>query len=417
LDNKFSYWRKTLLFHFLLYPGIILDNNDPFKKYGLKRTINAATCLTILGGSKPDPMVFEAMIDASEAFIYIPELQNWVGERLAQAFGSEAGLPTAGAVNGLMLACAACMMRGTGLEDYNPLSASRDWTELIQRLPGDTQGLPKEFVVMADSRSQYDHAIKAAGGIPVEAGSRAGVTVEDLHSMYNPGETAAYYYTLYAFKDQIPLREFVEVAHSYDLPAMIDAAPTLTHQAIPRKILDSGADLVIFSGGKQLGGPNNTGILLGRRDLITLAHLQAYPFDGIGRAAKMSRETIIGLVTALDLFMKRDDETYYRDLLKETKSFSEELGGINGLRSGVLFEPSILEDVVLPSYAWVEMKTDKITLSDLHEKLLNGDPRIRTLYEPFFITNEAGNRITFKTEYLVEGDKEIILERLQEIMN
>ena len=94
---------------------------DPYEKYGLKRVINAATSLTLLGGSMPHPDVFKAMEDASKAFVSIPHLQHWAGKRIAEAFGAEAGLPTAGAVNALILAVASCMMKGTELEDHDPL--------------------------------------------------------------------------------------------------------------------------------------------------------------------------------------------------------------------------------------------------------------------------------------------------------
>ena len=387
---------------------------DPFEKYGLRRTINAATSLTTLGGSMPDPSVFDAMLDASKAFIYIPQLQDWAGKRLASAFGAEAGLPTAGAVNSLMLACAACMMRGSDLEGFDPLVLG-DWNHLIQRLPMHTGYLRNEFIVMGDSRSEYDHAIEAAGGKRVQAGDKDGVSADDMEAAYSE-KTGAYYYTLFAFKDQFPLEEFVKIAHSHDVPVIVDAAPCLTHKAVPKKLLSSGADMIIFSGGKQFGGPNNSGILLGRKDLIKLAHLQAYPFDGIGRAAKMSRETIVGLIAALEVFMDRDDDTYYRGLQKETREFSEMLDAVDGIRAGVLNETSIADDVVPPSYAWIEMDGGKVSLRALYEGLFYGEPCIRALFEPFFITNEAANRVTFKVEYLLPGDKEVILGRIREIL-
>jgi L-seryl-tRNA(Ser) seleniumtransferase len=364
----------------------------------------------------PHPDVFEAMEDASKAFIYIPELQRWAGDRFAKAFGAEAGLPTAGASNALILACAACIMRGTELEEYDPLE-STSWRHLIQRLPMHTEGLHTEFIVLGDTRSQYDHAIESAGGIVVEAGNKTSVLVDDLHKVYDPDNTAAYYYTVYAAGDQIPISDLVDVAHSYGVPVIVDAAPCLTHKKIPLKIIEDGADLVIFSGGKQFGGPNNTGILIGKKDLIKLAHLQAYPFDGIGRGAKMSRETIVGLDKALELFMKRDDESYYKAMYEKTQEFSSKIDKINGIRSGVLFEPSIVKNITPPSYAWIELENQvDTTLKELHELLREGDPSIRALYEPFFITMEAKDRITFKVEYLLPSDEGIILQRLEEIM-
>jgi L-seryl-tRNA(Ser) seleniumtransferase len=256
---------------------------DPYEKYGLKRVINAATSLTLLGGSMPHPEVFKAMEDASKAFVSIPILQHWAGKRIAEAFGAEAGLPTAGAVNALILAVASCMMKGTELEDHNPLGPP-GWSHLIQRLPMRTEGLKREFIVQGVNRNVYDHAVECAGAKLVEAGSRESTTQSDLSNAFNEESTAGYYYTVTTSKGKLPIKDVAEVAHDRGVPLIVDAAPSLTHKAIPRGILEAGADLVIFSGGKQMGGPNNSGLLIGRKDLVKLAHLQSYPFDGIGRA-------------------------------------------------------------------------------------------------------------------------------------
>jgi len=388
---------------------------DPYEKFGLKRIINAATSLTLLGGSMPHPDVFKAMEDASKAFVSIPALQHWAGERIAEALGAEAGLPTAGAVNALILAVASCMMKDTELEDHDPLGP-RDWNQLIQRLPMHTEGLKTEFIVQAVNRNVYDHAVECAGASLVEAGTKEKTTKSDLSDAFNEERTAGYYYTVTAAKGKLSIGEVAEVAHSHGVPLIVDAAPRLTHKAIPRAILEAGADLVIFSGGKQLGGPNNSGILTGRRDLVKLAHLQAYPFDGIGRASKMSRETIAGLVKALELFMERDDDEHYRALETKTKAFSTRLHEIPGIRSGVLTEPTIVEGLIGSSYAYIELDGDPgITLKGLHTTLHEGDPSIRTLHEPYFITPDAKNRITLKTEHLLEGDDETILNRITQI--
>lgn len=388
---------------------------DPYEKFGLKRVINAATSLTLLGGSMPHPEVFKAMEDASKAFVSIPALQHWAGERIAEAFGAEAGLPTAGAVNGLILAVASCMMKGTGLEAHDPLGP-RVWSQLIQRLPMHTEGLKTEFIVQAVNRNVYDHAVECAGARLVEAGTKEKTTQSDLSDSFDEERTAGYYYTVTAAKGKLSIREVAEVAHSHGVPLIVDAAPRLTHKAIPREILEAGADLIIFSGGKQLGGPNNSGILIGRRDLVKLAHLQAYPFDGIGRASKMSRETIAGLVKALELFMERDDDEHYRALETKTRAFSTRLDEIPGIRSGVLTEPTLIEGLIGSSYAYIELDGDpRITLKGLHAALHEGDPSIRTLHEPYFITPDAKNRITLKTEHLLKGDDEIILNRITEL--
>jgi len=389
---------------------------DPYEKIGLNRVINAATSLTLLGGSMPHPDVYEAMEDASKAFVSIPVLQQWAGKKMAEAFGAEAGHPTAGAVNALILAVAACMMKGTELEDHDPLGP-RTWNHLVQRLPMRTEGLKTEFIVQGANRNVYDHAVECAGARLVEAGSKERTTKSDLSEAFDDERTAGYYYTVTTSRGKLPIEDVAEVAHDHGVPLIVDAAPSLTHKAIPRGILAAGADLVIFSGGKQMGGPNNSGILIGRRDLMKLAHLQSYPFDGIGRASKMSRETIVGLVKALEIFIERDDDAYYRDLKTKTKALSARLDEIPGITSGVISEPAVVGGLVSPSYAYIELDNDEgISLKGLHTALQEGTPSIRTLHEPYFVTPEAKGRITLKAEYLLEGDNEIIIDRIAEII-
>jgi seryl-tRNA(Sec) selenium transferase len=168
---------------------------EPYKKFGLRRIINAATSLTLLGGPMSHPEVFKAMEDASKAFVSIPVLQKWAGRRIADEFGAEAGLPTAGAVNTLILAVASCMMKGTELEDHDPLGP-RTWNPLIQRLPRDTEGLKNEFIVQSVNRNVYDHAVECVGAKLVEAGSKTKTTQEDLSEAYDEVRTAGYYYTI-----------------------------------------------------------------------------------------------------------------------------------------------------------------------------------------------------------------------------
>lgn len=388
--------------------------SEPYQRVGLKRVINAATCLTSIGGSIPDPKVFEEMEHASNGFVQIHELQKAVGNRIAQLFNVEAGLPTAGAVNALIIAVAACMFKGTELEKHDPLGPIT-WTKIIQKLPLHTEDLKNEFILLGNSRSEYDHAIECAGGRRVQAGSKDGVTLDDIRNVFTE-KTAALYYTVTPTAD-MPISEFCSLAKELGVPAIVDVAPFLTHADIPSKIINDGADLVIFSGGKQLGSINNTGLLLGRSELIKLAHLNSYPFDGIARGSKMSREVIMGLLTTVELFTEKDRNEYYKEQHSSSLEFSGKLGQLEGVRSGVMFEPSILKDAVAPSLIWIELKDSSKPLRKVYEELLHGEPSIRTLYEPFFLVKDAANRITFKVEYLIPGDQEIILDRLSDILS
>jgi len=387
---------------------------DPYRKYGLRRVVNAAACLTRLGGSKPSKRVLKAMEEASGAFIDIPLLQSYAGEVIAEATGAEAGLPTSGAVNSIVLACAACIMRGSELENFEPRYPDR-WRKLAQRLPLHTDGLRTEFIVQKVNRFSYDFAVECAGGRMVEVGSKEGTTVKDLESAYNPETTAAYYFTAHGSKRGISLEKMVEVAHRHGVPVIVDAAPDLRPKSIFRYYIDKGADLVLFSGGKHLGGPNNSGILAGRRDLIKLAHLQAYPFNGIGRQAKMSRETIIGLVEAIKQYLERDDEDMFKLYEDRARDIAEQIGVLSGVESGLAYEYTSSTGELMTPFAYVKLdESTGMTLRELHGKLLENDPPIETLYPAFLIENPR-EYLTINPEYMIEGDDEIVVTRMREI--
>jgi D-glucosaminate-6-phosphate ammonia-lyase len=388
---------------------------NPYEKYGLRRVINAATCLTRLGGSRPHPDVFKAMEDASKAYIQIPALQAWAGEKIARVTGAEAGLPTAGAVNALTLAAAACIMKGTELEEYDPLGPSSPH-RIIQRLPMHTEGLRTEFVVQKSDRNTYDHAVECAGGRIVEAGTEEGTTVEELEAAITD-RTAAFYFTLRGSKKGLPLDTYIETAHRSGVPVIVDAAPDLRPKKILTHYIEKGVDLVVFSGGKHLGGPNNTGILAGRGDLIKLAHLQAYPFDGVGRGAKMSRETIVGLVVALGKYLEKDDEALFRAWDEKAKWMADQLTGVPGLKAGVTYEYTVEDGEPMTPLAYVTLdERAGMTARELQARLKDGDPIIETLYEPAFLIDDYQGKLTMNPEHMLEGDEEIVVERIKEIL-
>jgi uncharacterized pyridoxal phosphate-dependent enzyme len=389
---------------------------NPYKKYGLRRVINAATCLTRLGGSRPHPDVFKAMEDASKAYIQIPALQAWAGEKIAEATGAEAGLPTAGAVNALTLAVAACMMKGTELERYDPLGQSSP-AHMIQRLPMRTEGLRTEFVVQKSDRNTYDHAVECAGGRIEEAGTHEGTTVEELEAAYNPDKTAAFYFTVRGSKKGLSLDTFTEVAHRNGVPVIVDAAPDLRPKKILTHYIEKGVDLVVYSGGKHLGGPNNTGILAGKKDLVKLAHLQAYPFDGIGRGAKMSRETIVGFVVALEKYLEKDDEALFKAWDEKVNWIVGQLSSIPGLNAGVTYEYTVEEGEPMTPLAYVTLDEEAgMETKELHARLKGGDPIIETLYEPSFLIDDYHGKLTINPEHMLEGDEEIVVKRIRDIL-
>ena len=386
---------------------------NPYKKMGIRRVINAATCLTRLGGSIPDPSVYHAMEEASKSFVQIPELQHWAGKAIAEATGAEAGHPTAGASNAITLAAAACIMKGTELENYDPLELET-WGNIAKKLPAHTEGLKTEFIIQSTNRNVYDHAIEFAGGTVVEAKP----TEEALNKAYNKDKTAAYYYTVRSGADALPLETIIKVAHSHDAPVIVDAAAELPPRKNLKRYIKAGADLVVFSAGKYISAPNNSGILSGRADLIKLAHLQAYPFHGVGRASKMSRETLVGFVTALNLYLKEDEQKTYKKWLHKAQWITEQFKDTPGVEAG-LDHQSTMEDnkpMVPVSYIKLNPAVTGITGAQLSTKLRDGDPSIEALYEPGFMLKDAKDKLMINPQYLDDEDAHTIVDTIKAII-
>jgi D-glucosaminate-6-phosphate ammonia-lyase len=288
-----------------------------FQEWGLEPIINVSGSVTRLGGAPMPKAVLKAFCAAAADSVPLDELQAAASRVIAEATGAEAGIVTSGAAAGLMLGAAA-ILTGYDLSRMEKLPHAEDF--------------PHEFVVAREHRNGYDHAVRAAGAQFVEVGfheivSGAGVRrVEawEYEAAFGP-KTAGVLY-VYDVAAQPPLADLVARAHARGFPVLIDAAGELPPRANLRDILASGADLVVFSGGKAIRGPQSTGILCGRRDLIGAALLQMLDMDdhfelweppaslidkqklggiprhGIGRALKVSKEQIAALLTALKLF-------------------------------------------------------------------------------------------------------------------
>ena len=389
---------------------------DPFKKYGLKRVINCATSLTTLGGSIPDPSIFTAMADAAKGFSSIVELQNWAGRKIAEATGAEAGFPTASACNGLTLAAAACIMRGTALENYDPSSRGRGgWSHLSMKLPLYTEGLKTQFIVENTSHGGYAHSVECAGGRFVKIKS----TKTALRDAYDPDRTAGIYFTARSAPKGLSLVEVLTVSQDLDVPVMVDAAAELPPRRKLKYYTGLGADLVIYSGGKHLAALNNTGLLAGKANLIKLAQLQAYPYSGIGRGAKLSREMIVGLVKALEIYLAHDEEHAYNTWLKKAEWFVEQLGGIPGVSAGVTYQRVVEDGEPMAPFTYLELDKSVCGLDgpELIAKLRASDPPIMALWEPaFLLGTDYKGKMCINPEYMLPGEEQIVLTKIKEYL-
>jgi L-seryl-tRNA(Ser) seleniumtransferase len=288
---------------------------------GAPRVINAYGTNTRLSGGMMAPEVVEAMARAARGCVEMHMLQAAASRAIAEATGAEAGIATSGAAAALMLGAAACMAR------LDPAA--------MNRLP-DSAGMPNEFVVPRSQRNMYDRAIALAGGRIVEVGipdrlSGPGVrdaSAGELAEAITPRTAAVFH--LAGEQAEPPLPEVVRVAHARGVPVLVDAAAQLPPTDNLRRFVAEGADLVCFSGGKAIGGPQASGILAGRRDLVSSALIQMLDLDlpeeqfvappefaplnqlrflphhGIGRVAKAGKEEVVGLVTALRRFVAAD---------------------------------------------------------------------------------------------------------------
>jgi len=281
-----------------------------------------------------------------------------------------------------------------------------------------TEGLKTEFIIQKSNRNEYDHAVECAGGRFVEVGTEDMATEEDLAGAYDPKKTAAYFYTVQPTSKVLPIESVVKVAHSLGAPVIVDASAELPPKENLKKYTSKGVDLVAFSGGKQVAGPNNSGILAGRRDLIKLAHLQSYPFEGVGRAAKMSRETIVGFVTALKMYLELDEGAEFTQLEKKADYMAKQLNQIPHVDARVVLSTSGVEKT--PKFPIVCVRIDEEALGisgrDLHEGLVNGDPSIEGVFEPYYLVEDYVGILALNPQYILEGDDLDVFRRVREIV-
>ena len=290
---------------------------DVYTKIGVRPTITASGATTVYGGSKLRPEVMEAMNAAATVMVNMDELNKKAGEIIADHTGGEAGMVSSGAAGGLVLQAAAVI-------------AGTDQARMHQ-LP-DTDGMRNEIIIHNIHRFPYDQCYRAAGAKLVGVGDFLRCLPWQLETAINE-RTAAVAYLVAPFvgRHAMPLEQVCEIAHAHDLPVIVDAASMLPPKANLRKYVAQGADMVIYSGGKGLRGPQGSGILCGRADLIEAAYANASPHQGIGRGMKVAKEEIIGLLSALEMFVNEDEEAENRRYLEMCQTAVDALIEIPGL--------------------------------------------------------------------------------------
>lgn len=272
-----------------------------YRSLGLKPIINCATTYTRIGGSIMAPEVAQAMADAAGTFVNIPDLQLAVGKRLAELTRNEAAYVSNGAAAGLALATAACV--------------AGDDPALMARLPNDLRGMKNEVVVHRTQRNWYDIAVRQVGVTLVEIGHIMETAPWEIDAAINERTAAVVYFAgTHLNRNTLPLEYVVERAHARGTPVIVDAAA----QVPPISNLwhftqECGADIAIFSGGKYLAGPQNSGLVVGREELIAKMRVNGPPNQRIGRSMKVSKEAMIGLLAAVEHALSRDEAKLWHD--------------------------------------------------------------------------------------------------------
>jgi L-seryl-tRNA(Ser) seleniumtransferase len=349
-----------------------------YEALGVRRVINAATTLTVVGGSLMPDEVLDAMRDAAGAFVDMHELQAAAGARIAELTRNEAAYITSG--------CAAAIALGTlaAITGGDP--------EAIARMPRGT-GLRTEVVVHAVHRIPEDRGIELAGGRIVEIGTAAGATEDDLAAAL--GDRTAL--VVWVAGSHLPpgaldLVTTVRIAHARGIPVLVDAAAQLPPPSnLWRFTRDVGADAVAFSGGKGLRGPQASGLLLGSSTFIEAVRANGSPHARLARPMKVGKEEIAGLVRAVELYLATDHEAQAREWSAVVDAWVLELGAVPGLRVE-RHETNEARQPVPRVRVVVDAGRLDISGEELRRRLWNGDPRILVLPDggdAFFLTPDT----------------------------
>jgi L-seryl-tRNA(Ser) seleniumtransferase len=368
-----------------------------YAKLGVRRVIHGAGTTTRYGGSLMRLETIEAMREAAQVLVNIDELNEAAGATIARMLGAEAALVTAGSTAGLVLQAAACM--------------AGDDPGRIARLP-DTTGMKNEFVIQRAHRFSYDQAFRVPGGVLVEIGLGRRTDPYELTGAIGP-RTAGVVHLVSPFTSPPGVLSFEEVsriAHGRGVPVLVDAASMLPPRDNLFRYLREGADLVVFSGGKGIRGPQSTGILAGRRELVRAAALNASPNQAIGRAAKTSKEEIVGLLTALELFLAEDEKAEMERYREVCASIVGALHDLPGLRAVVEQDPVnrvLPHAVIYFEPAWTGPSGHAVQLA-----LAQGDPHIYVQQG----AHQGGyfDEIAVDPINLQPGDAAIVAARLRE---
>ena len=359
---------------------------DLFKEFGLRTFINASGYFTSLSGSLMQPDAADAIRETAKSFCRLEEVQDKVGEKIANLLRAESAMVTAGAFSALMLGMAG-VLSGT---DQKKVSQ-------IPRLEG--SGMKTEVILQKAHNDGYAHALTNCGVklITVE-------TVEELEKAISEKTAMMYFINYQSSLGKIQHKEWLELARKHKIPTMIDMAADLPPKENLWKFHDMGFDLVCVSGGKFMRGPQSTGILSGKKELIAAARMSAPPRgSNIGRGMKVNKEEIFGLYIALEHFINTDQEKEWRMLEDRIAVIANEASSVPGVKAELIPLP-LINRIPTLNISWDK---SMIKMENLAANLRNGNPSIEVMGGP-------GGSINVTSHMLKKDEVKIVASRIRE---
>src|SRR5437867_2433998 len=364
------------------------STNIYLEKLNLRPVINGVGTVTILGGSIMPPEVVQAMAEASRFFVPLEELQQKVGDRIAELLQVPAAMVSCGAASAITVATAACVAGGD--------------RRRLQKLP-DTTGLRNEVVIQKSHRSGYEAQIELVGARLVWVENRA-----ELDRALGERTAMMFFLNKAGPQGVVKRDEWIRVGKARAVPTFSDAAADVPPPTRLSSIVKEGFDLVAFSGGKGLMGPQGASLLLGRKDLVETARYAISPHGGIGRGMKVGKEELIGLLAAVEHYLKRDHAAEQRKAEGRAAHILDALKAVKGVDAS-RHVPEIANEVPHVLLQWDERGL-KLTASDAVKQLRDGEPPIAVSR-----TGEGEVRISV---WMMQGEEHrIVARRLKEVFS
>ncbi|MDQ3467117.1 MAG: aminotransferase class V-fold PLP-dependent enzyme [Chloroflexota bacterium] len=363
--------------------------SDVYAELGVEPVVNASATLTRLGGSRMPPPVVEAMARAAEAFVDLPQVQERVGQRIAELTNNEAAYVSSGAAAGIVLAVAACIA-GTDPERIAAFPCR----------PGEA-----EVIVHTSQRNGYDYAARQTGARMVEVGEtademRAAITEQTACILWFAGAHYA--------EGALPLAEVIPIAREHGVPLLVDAAAQIPPVAnLWHFTRDLGVDAAIFSGGKALRGPQCSGLVLGKPEIIAGCRANGNPNHSIGRPMKAGKEELVGLLAAVEWSLAQDEPAQLAEYEVSVQRWIDGLQGIDGIS----IERGYPSEAGQPhGRALVRFGLNSgISRDEAVAALWDGTPRVA-------VATIGDDTIALNPQTLEPGEDAIVLVRLREIL-